>query len=263
MITVYHRPIKNRTRNVIQEDGTKKEIVEKSPTFHKFGVHEDGDTLVIDYKVKFLDEEVSGSLRLNKLGYKGRVLTCVLKQADPPDEGFVSYVFDPMAHITSTTLVRSIPQANDEMFLGRICFEENGDINLFLYKRMDDIDGVSNVVIKNRENSNSVLYNNSKVYREKYASKKIKATMLNRLDPYDSLAYLEIQIDALTRIVNGLIKDETNIDKKSLILLDAADNQSVLNCKTLENCLDEINSHKKNVRRLQQDYQKQKKSMCA
>ena len=77
--------------------------------------------------------------------------------------------------------------------------------------------------------------------------------MLGNLDSFNSLAYLEVQVDALTRALLQL-QESGKISEDIVDLLQVGDKASVLNVKTLEKCEEEITKHKTNVRNLQKKF---------
>lgn len=77
----------------------------------------------------------------------------------------------------------------------------------------------------------------------------------------DSLAYLEAQVDVLSKMVFLLAK--ANKDYKYILensipefqkYKEAVESNSILNIKNMERCIDEININKKKVRELQKEY---------
>ena len=133
----------------------------------------------------------------------------------------------------------------------------NGDINIFLFHRIDDVSGFKNVIVTPDETSVGVLVKNSKVFAEGYNKHKIKAKMLGNLDSFNSLAYLEVQVDALTRALLQL-QESGKINEDIIDLLQSGDRVSVLKVKTLEKCKEEITKHKTNVRNLQKKFYDEK-----
>ena len=73
---------------------------------------------------------------------------------------------------------------------------------------------------------------------------------MKELDPYKSIAYLEVQVDILTRILLATLPEDSKYSK----VLKAADEQSILDIKPEDALLEEITDGKARVRELQQKY---------
>lgn len=87
---------------------------------------------------------------------------------------------------------------------------------------------------------------------------KNKSALLGNLSNEDSIAYLEAQVDILTRIIINKFKDNPEF-QQYMDILQAADQYSILNIKSQENLLKEI-ENKKNVRTEQVTYYAKKAS---
>lgn len=80
-----------------------------------------------------------------------------------------------------------------------------------------------------------------------------KAKMLKDTDLHATVAYLESQVDALTKAVLLLAKSK-DVKQDIVDILTVADNYSVIAIKQSEKILKEFREDKGNVRRLQKDY---------
>lgn len=97
------------------------------------------------------------------------------------------------------------------------------------------------------------LMDNSDFCKRKIMAYKSKHDgVITQLDIYDTVAYLESQVDALTRLVLKLASELNNTDE--YVLLQEADKYSVMDSKTLENLVKEIKEDKANVRKLQSGF---------
>ena len=94
------------------------------------------------------------------------------------------------------------------------------------------------------------LMDNSEFCRRKILAYKTKHEgIVKEVDIYDTVTYLEAQVDALTRLVLALASNMNDTDEYNL--LKEADKYSVLDMKTLDNLVKEIKEDKGNVRKLQ------------
>ena len=81
-----------------------------------------------------------------------------------------------------------------------------------------------------------------------------KQTVCDLIDPYDSLSYLEGQVDVLYKIIDMLI-EKTGVDVGEYQeLLNNIDRYSVVNVKTLDKINSEIITDKAKVRSIQKGY---------
>ena len=253
MITIFHRPRKTHWSSEEYEENGEKLIrsveVEEEPTT-KFSIEDTPSELKIKYYTPCCELPVEGEFVLNKAQYKGQVIFCAIIQTDERNK---QIVYPHFGRTTSESATRTYGKSFDENFLARVCFETNGDINIFLFHRIDNVSGFKNVIVKPDETSVGVLVKNSKVFAEGYKKHKIKAKMLGNLDSFNSLAYLEVQVDALTRALLQL-QESGKISEDIVDLLQVGDKASVLNVKRLEKCEEEITKHKTNVRNLQKKF---------
>ena len=264
MIKIFHRPRKTHTRNVEthNEDGTvetKTETYEDTPT-SKFTVSETETSVKIAFKTLFLEKEVEDTFEIEKNKYLGKIIYCALLQSSSAQYRIATYPV--MQTATSASLNEPRGKAVNETPLARICFEENGDINIFFYHRIDDVDGFDNVQIPVDQNSFIVLIEHSEIFKKTYQKYNLKAEMLSKIDQLDTLVYLEIQIDAISNLVLKLWESVKNTETDETKILTESAKYSVLDIKTLESCLEEINRNKALVRNLQQEYIEQKQDLC-
>ena len=75
-----------------------------------------------------------------------------------------------------------------------------------------------------------------------------KWDMMANLDIYDTVTYLESQVDALTKIALGNNSDDVKA------VLTAANEHSVFNIKSKEKMIDEMHKDKAKIRSLQKEY---------
>lgn len=258
MIKVFHRPRKTHTvtKTVENEDGSLSAVpytYEDTPT-SSFTLKEQDGNIVFGYKTLCCEAPTEGEFVLNKQEYKGRAVHCAIIQADVRNK---QVIYDLYGRTTSDSSTRPISKAFDENFLGKFCFEENGDVTVFLYHRIDDVPGVENHQLSPDQTSTGVLLENSPLFKKIYTKHQTKARMLSGLDQLDSLAYLEVQVDALTRALLRLYNNQA-LDPELMLILQTSDAYSVLDIKPQEGCVNEITNKKARVRDLQQQFYAEK-----
>lgn len=77
-----------------------------------------------------------------------------------------------------------------------------------------------------------------------------KCDVMKSVDIYNTVTYLESQVDALTRLILQL----TNSNSEAAKILRKADKYSVLDIKDKDKILQELETDKKNVRDMQKEY---------
>lgn len=93
----------------------------------------------------------------------------------------------------------------------------------------------------------------SEIAKQHFEHYKKKSALVGRLDTRDSIAYLEAQVDALTRYVLFMHSGDNTVPRALREILEAADAESVLNIKPQDKLVKEM-KHKKLVRQAQQKY---------
>ena len=230
---------------------------------------EDDDNLYVNvtitYNAEWYDNMTENtdetfSAIINKKLYAGQLLSIALLRAQahttfnrinintkynkliPPLSKFV----DPRVFTTMSIWVPKNVTTTPILILPHTKTTENGNrIEGFEYEIVDliDRDPQTTLISKVEEAGSKV---------EKWYLK--KQTVCDLIDPYDSLSYLEGQIDVLSKIINMLIeKTGLNVEEYQEIL-DSIDRYSVINVKTLDKINSEIATDKAKVRSIQKEY---------
>lgn len=99
------------------------------------------------------------------------------------------------------------------------------------------------------------------IYKEKFALVRAKRNLLINLDPNNSLAYIEAQLDFVTKMLLSII--EASPELKAIVLervqeyanfKDVFEQTNVFTIKSEHDCYDEIKINKPRVRKYQADY---------
>nr|DAK26761.1 MAG TPA: hypothetical protein [Caudoviricetes sp.] len=118
----------------------------------------------------------------------------------------------------------------------------------------DDIKPYENIIMPENKSMTSVFRAISEEYKELTDSFFLKQKMIDKTNIYNSITYLESQVDCLTRAILKLYKENDTLKN----ILKKADEYSVLNIKEERAIIEEIERDKKNVRILQKEYYKNK-----
>lgn len=128
-------------------------------------------------------------------------------------------------------------------------FNTEDDIIIYIFDRCSDIDGFENIERNSDISLTAQLIEYSKWLSVLFPKIKKKGKMLKQVDLYNSVSYLEAQVDVLTKIVLA-IAPQSNLTN----VLRYAENNSVLNIKPLEDVIKELDICKGKLRKKQEDY---------
>ena len=147
-------------------------------------------------------------------------------------------------------------RTNVKCQIARIVFNEDcSEVIIFFITKVNNVLGFENIEVDIKENTTTgYLEEYSSYFKAKMNKYKNKVEMLSYTDLYNSVTYLESQVDALTRVICAL-HPEHDVVKN---ILCAADKLSVLDIKTKEKILEEFSSDKAKIRQLQQQYYAEK-----
>lgn len=211
-----------------------------------FSFSVDGNKITLTFTVNFADEMRTKSIDFNLEDYRGKVVQA--EMVNFKDRGEI------MIHSLYTTADYAL-DGMDSRFeprpIARLALNEDGTDGIFhvlghVEKPPDNI----NLAERDVQTCLPVFLSEKcpyfKTVFEKFLSKK---NIADNIDIRDSLAYIEAQLDALTRIVLELVKD----DSEARRILAKADESSILNIKPEEKLLNEF-GHKEKLRTYQQTF---------
>lgn len=211
-----------------------------------FSFSVDGNKITLTFTVKFADEMRTKSIGFNLEDYRGKVVQAEI--VNFKDRGEI------MIHSLYTTADYAL-DGMDSRFeprpIARLALSEDGTDGIFhvlghVEKPPDNI----NIAERDVQTCLPVFLSEKcpyfKTVFEKFLSKKHIA---DNIDIRDSLAYIEAQLDALTRIVLDLVPD----DSEARRILAKAEESSILNIKPEEKLLNEF-EHKEKLRTYQQAF---------
>lgn len=164
-----------------------------------YNIVEKDNALSFEYKV----EEYCGQIVLDSILYQGRVIDLIAVNND----GFThTYVVDLLTQ-------DPINRIAGGKRVARIVFDQRPLIGLC--GRCTDIDKASNVHIKDDKQITDYLLENE-LFAKTFKAYKAKTKLFHELRIFDSISYLETQVDLLTRIVlkTGGKSEEVKLLKK-------------------------------------------------
>jgi hypothetical protein len=138
--------------------------------------------------------------------------------------------------------------------------EDMKDVCIYLYFPAPNVLGCTNIEVKDDPAISSFyLFQYCESAKKIYDNWMTKQTIIgNPIDMSKSITYLESQVDILYKILNSIVA-KTNIDVSEFkSVIDAIDANSVLNIKTQDKIVEELNTDKAEIRRLQKQYYESK-----
>lgn len=190
---------------------------------------------------------------LNYEEYAGEIIEISLVTTDKINDLKIYPIYKTVAQ---TSFLQN--QSVSDMRIARVVFDEKCEnVVVLLCKDSENIEGVKNFVFdRTKQSAAGFLALHSKYFAERLRKRKIKAVMINDVDIYASISYLEAQVDLLTRVVLSLAPES---ELKNL--LEWADSYSVLDVKPRESIMNEFRKDKAMVRELQRRYYSAKRTV--
>lgn len=150
---------------------------------------------------------------------------------------------------------------NEHYDLARVSISNDlEDVCIYLTHRTNyEAPDMENIVVDECVTKAGALRNFSQFYYDKAERYKLKYQLISKIDIYNTISYLEAQVDSLTKLVLSLLDKEklTDEEKDNLSsILTESDKFSVLDNKSINDILKEF-SNKKLAREVISDYRKQ------
>ena len=161
------------------------------------------------------------------------------------DEFYKLSLIEVFNYVNRNTGVRDVKYKGEK--IARIAIN-NDNIIILLSIACSDILEFENVIINKDKSFTKHLVDNADWLDNRIKNIKKKSKLLNDVDLYRNISYLEAQVDVLTRVIVELSK-ESNLYE----IVKMFDDNSVLNIKPIEDIKNEI-TNKDNFRRNQEVY---------
>ncbi len=173
MIYVYHRPAKGKA-------STAYEIIESSTQ------------LIVNFTRKMF----KGQFKLKKEDYAN----CCIDVYAGFDSGGETITI--VQDLLKQDPFKRIDFRNQDYYtkLARIVFDDD-TIHVHLQGGCENIDGFKNIEIKDDEFSTDLLLKNSKLFEKVRRRYKAKAELLKGVSIFESISYIENQLDLITRVI--------------------------------------------------------------
>lgn len=212
----------------------------------EFSLSVDANKITLSFTVEFSDAKRTKTIEFNLEECKGKVMQAEMVNCS--DRGDV--IIHPM-YSTADYALDGVDARYEPRSIARIALSEDGtDGILHIIGHVDKPPEEIELIERDTQTCLPVFLSEYcpyfKTTFKKYQSKK---KISDNVDMRNSLAYLETQVDALTRIVLSLVSD----DSEARRILAKAEESSILNIKTEDKLLEEF-ENKKTLRAYQEAF---------
>lgn len=218
---------------------------EGKKVWRTYNVKEEGDLITISYKCED-GQKAEGCFQINRKDYLGTIQNVYIQLCN---HGEQNVVFMNALKISPYASMIQVPTDKSTIRLGRFIFEKDYTLIYFTYA-CENIEGVENIRIPDNQFANALMIEHSPILRNEAHKHHCKKALFHNIDVTDTLAYLEIQVDILTRII---LQSGIEIPEELRECLNLADNSSVLDLKPLSKLSEEFD-HKQEFRQVQKNY---------
>lgn len=207
----------------------------------------DGDSITLNCKVNFSGKIHESSVTFNVQESKGKVM-----QADMVNFSDRGDIILRRLYSVADTALDGVDSRFEPRPLARLSVSEDGTDAIFhvLGHVENPPEGIT-LIERDVENIGIAAFmsEQSPFFNETFLKYQSKKKITDNSDIRNSIAYLEAQVDSLTRIILSLVSD----DSEARRILAKADESSILDIKSEDKLMKEF-ENKKNVRSLQQDF---------
>ncbi len=200
------------------------------------------DNVITLTYTKYMNElDNSYNIKINTLEYN-KVYDVMLIE---DDEFYSLSLVEIYNYVNRNTGIRDIRYKGEK--IARIAINKD-NIIILLSKACSDLPLFENVVVSKDKSFARHIIDNADWLDNRIKNIKKKSKLLNDVDLYRNVSYLEAQVDVLTRVIVELSKDSNLYE-----IVKMFDDNSVLNIKPIEDIKNEI-INKDNFRRNQEVY---------
>lgn len=227
------------------EQGNEIETEEKQEYKAPYVIGLDNNILSLTVSTKYRGKEVTLAQNIDLSIQENKLLELQIRDSMNKTELSCYEVFKFVNLITGTREYSYIGNK-----VARILIDKDNDIcYVMLFLRTKDIDGFKNILQDNNLSATGMLQSVCPWFKERCFKIERKRKLINDVDIYKSIAYLEAQVDLLTRLAIQYAPTSELVD-----LLKIADKYSVLNNKPDEDIKNEFEVNKAGFREQQEKY---------
>lgn len=230
--------------------------------YRKISFEVNDSALLLTVSFEYLNEILERSISLDLSVYSGKVVQLNLYSDTSPMNLKAITLFEYVDRVSGiSTLSNNLENMRSIFGFCRVIFDEALIVSFFdNVGEVIEATGASMEFLqlsKGKTVSGSLL-ECSPVFAQQHEKFMRKAKMVGAIDQYNSIAYLECQIDVLSRIVRAMLSQiKPDIADDLIEILERADGLSVLDVKDRDKVLAEFNN-KQHIRSLQREYYNEK-----
>lgn len=224
----------------------------------EYGLRLTDSLLILSFKTLNQGDVVERKLEFPLDVYRGKIVQVLVTCSVVKNDVRIVPVYE---QVTRSSFM--LDTATRDLSVARLAFNEDySEVVVFLNRACYDVAGFVNVVLDQDAGClTGYLMEHSEFCARRIEKLRIKAKMINEVDHYASISYLEAQVDVLTRAVRLLLEEGgQTVPPKVRELLAVADGYSVLDMKGQESIQQEFVENKAKIRRLQRVYYADKKT---
>ena len=227
------------------EQGNEVESKEKQEYKAPYAITFVDDVLSLTVSTKFKGKDINLTQDINLANQESKLLELQIRDSIKQTELSCYEVFKFVNLITGT---RNYSYIGNKV--ARVLIDKDNDVcYVMLFLRTKDIDGFENILQDENLTATGMLQSVSPWFQQRCFKIERKRKLINDVDIYKSIAYLEAQVDLLTRLAIQYAPASELID-----LLKIADKYSVLNNKPDEDVKNEFEVNKAGFREKQEKY---------
>lgn len=229
---------------------TKPSKEQKSKTV--YSVNMDNSTIKISFSTDYRGTNVNKEAVISVPEYKGRVARVTLQTIWKPAEVYIA----PMYELSSK--YREFQEVKNNAFpIARVFIPKEENCVLVLLEQPTDFNNTqfeSMAYDSSVHTKSGIMIDSSDEFHQIIKRHIRKRDTICKLDIYDTVTYLESQVDALTLLVIDLLNGRQftkNELSNAVKVLQTSNVYNVLNIKPIDKILTEISTDKKDVREMQ------------
>lgn len=212
---------------------------------NKFSIVVDGDVITLTFSINYNKIQIDKEFSLNIAKNLDKVIQVEMVNFADRGDIVIRELYRTADYALNGNDARCEPIPIARLSVSA----DKSDIALHIFGHISEVPEDLEIVERDwHTNISKFLCEHSAYYKQRFLKYANKVTIAQNSDIRDTLAYLEAQVDALTRL---LLKSE---DSDAQEILQKADKYSVLNIKDKSKLLQEIETNKAKVRGLQQSY---------
>jgi hypothetical protein len=218
-----------------------------------YTVTEQDGVLTIGVRGEINERQVDQQIAVTMDAYKGHVLEVVLLDALAKDAIALRTVYD---KVTPDSLVFNQAYNNNVLLAKIVIPPDDEDIVVALTRDAEQVIGIQAEFLDRTRTVTGDLWDKSPYYQKVFTKYKVKASLIQKVDVYNSVSYIEAQVDVLTRALLDILPAGHPL----YAYLKEADQKSSLTAEAPEKILHKLYGDKGAFRAKQAKYRQDKEA---